>query len=313
MAAGLVAAAALGIGLEADAIRRALTYDHKLSQRVCLWMMGLALLITAAVIGYSHASCTPGGTFEPSANTDCSLAVLPWWEPFVALNLLALTCIGLLTLWDAVFGRTTDRCARLLLPLLDILVCSAAAASTAAPYAGAVRLSRKVTRLGLPLRTLARVASAEFGNRRALRVELTEHLKRVDAAFMDVANQLAGDREASARTLADYAARAANNVAAGRFTAVLSDDVLAEHDVPLEPDRLDGRRLAASCLWAAGIVIGCIVLLSPLGVAAELVAPVALVAFIVAVYALLAFRFGLSEATRLTRSIGGFFSAGPPL
>ncbi|MEU7340219.1 hypothetical protein [Streptomyces sp. NPDC007074] len=39
----------------------------------------------------------------------------------------------------------------------------------------------------------------------------------------------------------------------------------------------------------------------------------ALVAFIVAVYALLAFRFGLSEATRLTRSIGGFFSAGPPL
>ncbi|MEU7340221.1 hypothetical protein [Streptomyces sp. NPDC007074] len=243
MAAGLVAAAALGIGLEADAIRRALTYDHKLSQRVCLRMMGLTLLISTAVIGYSHASCTPGGTFKPSADTDCSLAVLPWWEPLVALNLLALACIGLLTLWDAIFGQTTNRCARILLPLLDILVCSAAAASAAAPYTAAVRLSQKVTRLGLPLRTLARVASEEFGNRRALRVELTEHLKRVDAAFIDVANQLAGDRKASARTLADYATRAANSVAVGRFTAVLPDDVLAEHDVPLEPDRLDGRRL----------------------------------------------------------------------
>ncbi|MGI5196525.1 hypothetical protein ACQEVY_23230 [Streptomyces sp. CA-288835] len=31
------------------------------------------------------------------------------------------------------------------------------------------------------------------------------------------------------------------------------------------------------------------------------------------VYTLLASRFGLSEATRLTRSVGGFFSASPPL
>ncbi|MFE2970449.1 hypothetical protein ACFXKC_43770 [Streptomyces sp. NPDC059340] len=45
----------------------------------------------------------------------------------------------------------------------------------------------------------------------------------------------------------------------------------------------------------------------------ELLVPLALVAFIVVVYALLAFRYGLSEATRLTRNIGGFFSASPPL
>ncbi|MFH8469513.1 helix-turn-helix domain-containing protein [Streptomyces sp. NPDC017991] len=41
--------------------------------------------------------------------------------------------------------------------------------------------------------------------------------------------------------------------------------------------------------------------------------PAKLVTFLVMVYALLAFRYGLSEATRLTRSIGGFFSANPPL
>lgn len=104
----------------------------------------------------------------------------------------------------------------------------------------------------------------------------------------------------------------ANSVAAGRFTTVLPHDLLVAHDVPLEPDQLDGRRLAASCLWAAGIVISSIVGLSPLGVPAELVVPVALVALLIAVYTLFAFRFGLSEATRLTRSIGGFFSAGPP-
>ena len=41
--------------------------------------------------------------------------------------------------------------------------------------------------------------------------------------------------------------------------------------------------------------------------------PLAMVTFLVMVYALLAFRHGLSEATRLTRSIGGFFSVNPPL
>ncbi|CAM5670320.1 hypothetical protein [Streptomyces viridochromogenes] len=139
------------------------------------------------------------------------------------------------------------------------------------------------------------------------------HLNEVNAAFVDVAHQLAGDRGASARRLGSYAAQAANSIASGRFTTVLPETVLSRHEVLVEPDRLDGRRLAVSCGWAAVLVTGTIILLSPLGVAAELVVPVALVAFIALVYVLLAVRFGLSEATRLTRSIGGFFSAGPPL
>ena len=84
-------------------------------------------------------------------------------------------------------------------------------------------------------------------------------------------------------------------------------------DTPLEPDQLDGRRLGTACLWAASIVTSSFLVLSPLGAPVELLVPLAMVAFIVVVYAILASRHGLSEATRLTRSIGGFFSASPPV
>lgn len=59
-------------------------------------------------------------------------------------------------------------------------------------------------------------------------------------------------------------------------------------------------------------LVSSFLVLSPLGAPVGLLVPLAMVAFIVVVYALLAFRYGLSEATRLTRSIGGFFSASPP-
>ncbi|MFJ3799934.1 hypothetical protein ACIPSJ_27085 [Streptomyces sp. NPDC090088] len=81
----------------------------------------------------------------------------------------------------------------------------------------------------------------------------------------------------------------------------------------LEPDRLDGRRFGIACLWAAVLVIASSSVLSPLGASAELLVPLAMVAFFVLVYALLAFRYGLSEATRLTRTIGGFLSANQSL
>ncbi|MFE4336576.1 hypothetical protein ACFRQM_46740 [Streptomyces sp. NPDC056831] len=76
--------------------------------------------------------------------------------------------------------------------------------------------------------------------------------------------------------------------------------------MPLEPDRLDGRRLTTACLWAAGIITASFLALPLRG-------PAGLVGFLVLVHALLAFRYGLSEATRLKRSIGGFVSASPPL
>ncbi|MFB7575487.1 hypothetical protein [Streptomyces sp. NPDC056165] len=50
-----------------------------------------------------------------------------------------------------------------------------------------------------------------------------------------------------------------------------------------------------------------------MGAPVELLVPLAVVAFPVMVYTLLAFQYGLTKATRLTRSIGGFLSAGPPL
>jgi hypothetical protein len=228
------------------------------------------------------------------------------------MNASVLILLGALWLVDAIRGRTTARCSRPLHSLLDLLTCSAVTSRPDAPYTQAIKLSQKVSRLGLPLRALARTAAEDFGKRRALRTELVKHLGRVDSAFIDAANQLAGDRQASARRIGELAAHAANNIACGRFTAVLPPEALAE-DPPLEPDQLDGRRLGTSCLWAAIIVAGAFAVLSPLGVAAELLVPVALIAFLVVVYALLAFRYGLSEATRLTRSIGGFFSAGPPL
>ncbi|MFE7216813.1 hypothetical protein ACFY0A_45065 [Streptomyces sp. NPDC001698] len=114
------------------------------------------------------------------------------------------------------------------------------------------------------MQTFAGNAAADFGNRRELRSTLATHLNRVDAAFIQAADRLASDRAAAARQLAELAALAANNIAAGRFTAVLPAEALAE-EAPLEPDRLDGHRLATACLWAAAIVTASFVALSPLG------------------------------------------------
>ncbi|NGO45371.1 hypothetical protein [Streptomyces ureilyticus] len=75
------------------------------------------------------------------------------------------------------------------------------------------------------------------------------------------------------------------NIAAGRFTAVLPAEALPE-EASLEPDRLDGRRLATACLWAAVIVILAFLGLSPLGAPIELLVPLAVVAFLILVYTL---------------------------
>lgn len=306
------AAKDLGVSLKTDAVRQALVYDRRQFVPMALCLVAVANVFGFLQLASIRATCAPGGTTEPNPSVDCTLAKTPWWAASLSMALLVLTLLGLVWLLDAIRGQTTARCSRPLHHLLDLLTYSAATARPDAPYTDAIKLSRKVSRLGLPLRNLARNAAEDFGKRRALRTELTKHLGRVDAAFIEAANQLACDREASARRLGELAVQAANSIASGRFTAVLPPEALPE-DPPLEPDQLDGRRLGSSCLWAAVIVAGTFVILSPLGVSAELLVPVALVAFIVVVYALLAFRYGLSEATRLTRSIGGFFSATPPL
>ncbi|MFJ2008001.1 hypothetical protein [Streptomyces chartreusis] len=269
-------------------------------------------IILVALIAGNRAACTPGGYLEPTPTTNCVNVWASWSAQLVPLNKLLVIIIVVVCLNNASEGWSIPRCSRPLYPLLRLLAASATVARPATRYTEAIKLSRKVSHLGLPLRAVASNAATDYGKRRALRLELRTHLNRVDAAFIQAADQLAGDRTAAALRLAKLAALATDNIAAGHFKAVLPAEVLPEEDT-LEPDRLDGRRLATACLSAAVIVGIAFVALSPLGAPVELLLPLALVAFLILVYTLLAFFFGLSEATRLTRSIGGFFSAGPPL
>ncbi|MGX1471193.1 UNVERIFIED_CONTAM: hypothetical protein RKD50_000001 [Streptomyces canus] len=312
MTAAQAAATELGIGLEVDLIRSALTYEAdyllRLSAKIVAWINAFLMVL---IIG-SRGVCTPGGWIEPRPDQDCTGAFAPWSTQLAQINILMALLVGVVWLAVAGEGGAIPRCSKPIYPLLGLLAASADVARPTTRYTEAIDLSQRVSHLGLPLRTLARNAAADFGNRRTLRRALAIHLNRVDAAFIRAADQLASDREASARKLAELAALAANNIAGGRFTTVLPAEALAE-EASIEPDRLDGRRLASACLWAAAIIMAFFLALSPLGAPVELLVPLALVGFLVLVYTLLAFRYGLSEATRLTRSIGGFFSAGPPL
>lgn len=306
------AAAELGLELEAATIRQALTYERGQFSRMALKAVIVMGAFVLLMIAFYRGSCRPGGQLEPSPTTDCSWAKVNWFTTMWQFQIPVVLILGIMLVQAAMQGETIARCSKPLYPLLNLLTVSATVARPDTRYTEAINLSKQVSHLGLPLRTFARHAAADFGNRRALRGALATHLNRVDAAFIEAADQLAGDREASAKKLAELAALAANNIAAGRFTAVLPAEALAE-EAPIEPDRLDGRRLATACLWAAVIVTASFIALAPLGAPVELLVPLALVGFLVLVYTLLAFRYGLSEATRLTRSIGGFFSASPPL
>lgn len=312
MAAGEAAAAELGIVLEIDKIRAALRYERGQYPRRAIKVLASAsafiYLITAANAGV----CTPGGMLNPTPTMDCTQAQVNWFTVLWQLDCVVVVVLAFIWVQEAAQGQTITRCSRPLYVLLNLLPISAKVVHPGARHTDAIELSRQVSRLGLPLRAFATHAAKDFGNRRALRSALATHLNRVDAAFIDTADRLAEDRETAARKLADLAVLAATNIADGRFTTVLPEEFLKE-EVPLEPDRLDGRRLGAACLSAAAGVTVAFYVLSPLGAPVELLIPLAVVAFPVLVYALLAFRYGLSEATRLTRSIGGFFSASPPL
>ncbi|MFE8987998.1 hypothetical protein ACFYMI_09185 [Streptomyces collinus] len=295
-----------------DAIRSALAFERGLLPLLAMKIVTVTNVILVVLIAGNRAVCTPGGLLEPTHASNCTVVWTGWSAQLVPLNFLMAIVIAMVWFSNASEGWSIPRCSRPIYPLLSLLAASATVARPATRYTEAIKLSQRVSLLGLPLRTFANNAASDFGKRRALRRELRTHLNRVDAAFIEAADQLAGDRRAAALRLAELAALTTNNIAAGRFTAVLPAETLPEVD-SVEPDRLDGRRLATACLWAAVIVILAFFALSPLGAPVELLVPLAIVAFLILVYTLLAFRFGLSEATRLTRSIGGFFSASPPL
>lgn len=302
----------LGLHLDADTIRSALAYERGMLPLLAIKIAAGTNVFLVALIAGNRGACRPGGYLEPTPRGDCTGVWASWSAQLVPLNFLLAIFIAMVWFNSASEGWSIPRCSRPIYPLLSLLAASATVARPATRYTEAIKLSQRVSLLGLPLRTFAGNAASDFGKRRALRRELRTHLNRVDAAFIQAADQLAGDRTAAALRLAELAALTTNNIAAGRFTAVLPAEALPEVD-SVEPDRLDGRRLATACLCAAAIVILAFFALSPLGAPVELLVPLAMVAFVILVYTLLAFRFGLSEATRLTRSIGGFFSASPPL
>lgn len=312
MTAAQAGAAELELWLDTDTVRSALAYERGRFPRVAFMFAVAANVIMLVLIAGSRGVCKPGGILEPTPTTDCTWERTSWITQMSSFNIVLAIALNIAWIINAAEGGAIPRCSKPIYPLLSLLAASATVARPATRYTEAIELSQEVSRLGLPLRTFARKAAADFGNRCALRRELTTHLSRVDASFIEAADRLAADRTAAARKLAELGALAANNIAAGRFTTVLPTEALAE-EASLEPDRLDGRRLATACLWAAALVTLAFLALSPLGAPVELLVPLAVVAFLILVYTLLAFRFGLSEATRLTRSISGFLSAGPPL
>ncbi|MFI6469791.1 hypothetical protein ACIBL5_05935 [Streptomyces sp. NPDC050516] len=183
-------------------------------------------------------------------------------------------------------------------------------------YTHAVKLNKKVARLSQPLWQLARDATSEFQSSRTVRRELREHVRRVTLAFTQAADGLMRDREVAARKLGSLAATAASNIAVDRFPEILPESLLPSTDPgesPLEPDRLDGRRLANACGWSLISDTTFSLFLAWLGGPAEVLVSLAVLGFPVAVYVILAAKYGLSEATRLTRSISSFFSSGSPL
>ncbi|WP_406369744.1 hypothetical protein OG788_07960 [Streptomyces sp. NBC_00647] len=302
----------LNVKLEGDTIRAALAYERRTYLREMLKITVITDAFTALAWALNRGLCTPGGVLEPETDMDCTLGVLNWDNVVHLLLIFNVLTLGFGWIQMAAMGETVPRCSQPIYPLLKLLTASATVARRNARHGEAIKLGQQVSELGPLLRALARHVAEDFGQRRALRRALTTHLSRVDAAFIEVADLLAADRTASAKQLAELAALAANNIAAGHFTAILPAEALAEQ-ATLEPDRLDGRRLATACRWAVVIVTVSFVVLSSLGAPAEFFVPPAFVVFPVLVYARLAFRYGLSEATRLTRSIFGFFPPNPPL
>ncbi|WP_159045134.1 hypothetical protein [Streptomyces sp. NRRL F-5122] len=307
------AASDLGVVLNRLSIGEALSYERWTFARHMVRVFSFLFVVGLLLYGVYRAGCTPGGLLNPPKDGQCTTNDLNSHMVLMQIGVPTVIVVCVFWLQSARKGENIARCSRPLYRLLDLLCASAiVAGANTGRYTEAVRLSKKVSELRLPLRNFARDAASEFRSRQVLREELIEHLDRVDTTFAEAADQLVADREAAARRLAALASTAANSIAAGKFASVLPEGDLAAKAV-LEPDRLDGRRLGRACLWAVLAVIVSSALLSPLGAPVELLLPLATLAFIVLVYVLLAFWYGLGEATRLTKSIASFFSSTPQL
>lgn len=313
------AAADLGIAFDAHSVRKALAFrwgPYLLRLRRVL--VAFVVLGITAVVTYGPA-CRPGGILDagPVSCGSYSAYVLgPGGDPRTAGALVCISVV-LVFVWSLWRADHIARCYEPLYPLLSLLSASGDLVGMAeSHYTDAGRLRKKVRRVGLPLREVAGDAASAFGAGRAIRKELVSHVRLVETAFTQAADELMRDREGAARKLGLLAATAASSIAVDRFQEMLPEALLPSEESgegSLAPDRVDGLRLAKACMWSVLCVTLFSLLLAWLGAPAELMAPLAILAFPVAVYVLLAARHGLNEASRLTRSISAFFSSGPPL
>jgi hypothetical protein len=310
------AAVALGIPFDAAGLRTALAYERREPwRRIRGFVLILAILGVMAASLYPSACERPGGHPSLSA-AECASPAAYLFGPGASLRSIAVLwalmwCVMIIT--GAQRGSYVASRYQPIYPLLDLLAISAVIATSDTPsHADAVKLNKKAAALPGPLHDVARHIASAYGDRKRVRAELWDHAARVAAEFTGAAEGLVADRSSAARRLGILSAAVAGNIAAERFTQLLSQAELRE-ETPLEPDRLDGRRLARACLFSALAVAGCCSLLAALNAPVELLLPLALIAFLAIAYLSLASKYGLSEANRLTRAMGLFFSTSPPV
>lgn len=310
------AATALGISLDAAGIRNALAFERREPwRRLRRILVLLAILGVLAASIYPAACKRPGGHFSLS-RAECASPAAYLFGPGASMRdfvvLMAITCC-MMIITGSRRGWFIASQYQPIYPLLDLLAASAGiATSDTASHADAVKLSKKAAALPGPLHDVARYIASEYGDRKRVRTELWDHAARVAAQFTDAAEGLVNDRSSAAKRLGLLSAAVAGNIAAERFAQMLPEAELPK-EAPLEPDRLDGRRLARACLISALAVAACCAVLAALNTPVELLLPLALVAFLVIAYLFLASKYGLSEANRLTRAMVPFFSTSPPV
>lgn len=132
--------------------------------------------------------------------------------------------------------------------------------------------------MGLPLREVAGDAASAFGAGRAIRKELVCHVRLVETAFTQAADELMRDREGAARKLGLLAATAASSIAVDRFQEMLPEALLPSEESgegSLAPDRVDGLRLAKACMWSVLCVTLFSLLLAWLGRFVRITEPLA--------------------------------------
>lgn len=296
------AAAELGVALNAETVRQALRYQRWTFLRrlrgfaylcVAIAVMGAALYVPA---------CTPGGrlTLTPA---ECSsvFAYFDLGTPSVFFALLGTVLAGIwiTAVWN---GEFIAKCSEPLYLLLDLLTMAAAVFATeGTDYTDAAKLASKTTsELRRKFWELPGHLAKEFGYAGDIREQMGDHTKRVLEALESDAVGLAANRREAARMLGLHFAEVVDNLAAGRFTHLLSAAVLPSSEP--DSDRTAERYLVWACAKSGLLAIALVSAGVWSGLGAGVLA-VAVPVFILTAYLMLLHRHGLVEASRLIREV----------